>query len=280
MMMAIFNQNDLTFSDELNQPTIDLPRAALRLARSIAYPVLDVNSYLARIQALADQARPTLPVQKPLEERVDALSDFLFNQVGFHGDRKHYDNPENSYLNYVLDQKIGIPISLSVIYIAVAQRLGMQAYGIGLPGHFIAGVYEGGNEVMLDPFNRGERLNLASCYRLVRESTNFQGTFHPRWLTPVPPEDILARMLTNLCNAYVQREDWRNAIPVVQHLLLVQPETDYHLRDLGYLYLYYGSMRLSARYLEEYLRRAPEAEDFDSVMNSLRIVTARLALWN
>ena len=87
-------------------------------------------------------------------------------------------------------------------------------------------------------------------------------------------------MLTNLCNAYIQRENWRSAIPVIHHLLLVQPETDYHLRDLGYLYLYDGSMRLSAQYLEEYLRRSPEAQDFDTVLSSLRIVAGRLALWN
>jgi len=277
--MAVMD-NDLTFLDELNQPTINVPRAALRFARSIAYPVLNVDLYLARLNSLAEQARPQVAGSKTLLERVDALSDFLFEQVGFHGNSEEYYDPRNSFLNCVLDRKAGIPISLTMIYIAVAQRLGMHAYGIGLPGHFIAGVYEEGSEVMLDPYSDGQRLTVADCSRLVSESTQFDGTFHQKWLAPVSPESLLARMLTNLCNAYIQRENWRSAIPVIHHLLLVQPETDYHLRDLGYLYLYDGSMRLSAQYLEEYLRRSPEAQDFDTVLSSLRIVAGRLALWN
>jgi regulator of sirC expression with transglutaminase-like and TPR domain len=123
-------------------------------------------------------------------------------------------------------------------------------------------------------------LSIPDCARLVRESTGRQVTFQQKWLTPITPGDLLARMLTNLCNAYIQREDWRSAIPVIQHLLLVQPETDFHLRDLGYLYLYNGSLRLSAQYLEEYLRRSPEADDFEKVRSSLQIVAGRLALWN
>jgi regulator of sirC expression with transglutaminase-like and TPR domain len=278
--MATFNNNDLSFLDELNQPTINLPRAALRIARSIAYPVLDVNSYLERIQLLANQARCEVPTDQSLAERVDALASFLFRRMGFSGDPHEEDDPDRGYLNCVLDQKAGSPITLSVLFIAVAKRIGLNAYGIGLPGHFIAGVYEGGVDLMVDPFNGGQRLTLADCCRLVRESTNFQGPFHPKWLAPVTSEDILARMLTNLCQVYIQREEWDLAIPVIQHLQLVQPETDHHLRDLGYVYLYNGSLRQSARYLEEYLHRMPEAQDYDNVRNSLRIVAARLALWN
>jgi regulator of sirC expression with transglutaminase-like and TPR domain len=170
---------------------------------------------------------------------------------------------------------------LSLVFLEVAQRLGISAYGIGLPGHFIVGVFESNTEIYLDPFNSGYRLSIADCSRLVRESTGSQQPFSPRWLTPISPENFLARMLTNLCNAYIQREDWQNAIKVNQHLLLVQPDSDFHLRDLGYLHMYNGSLRLSAKYLEEYLRRSsPGSSDFDQVRSSLEIVAGRLALWN
>lgn len=272
--------DEITFADEINQPTINLPRAALRVARSVAYPAIDVDFYMARLDALAETVRPRVSNCKNLSDRVDALADFLFYELEFRGNRSDYYDPRNSCLNCVLDRKLGIPITLSMVFISVAQRLGMLAYGVGLPGHFIAGVYENGTQVLLDPFNSGLRLTAADCDRLVKETTSEDKPFNPKWLNPISSISLLARLLTNLCNAYVQREDWQSAIPVIQHLLMLQPNTDFHLRDLGYLYLYNGSLRLSARYLEEYLRRAPDADDFETVRSSLAIVAGRLALWN
>lgn len=274
-----------TFVDELNQSKVNIPRAALLFARSIAYTNLDVEYYLRRIEALTDAVRPEVNCWQSLEDRVDALSDFLFYKMDFRGNREDYYDPRNSYLNDVLDRQLGVPISLAVIWITIAQRLGLRAYGIGLPGHFIVGVYEqsgikSGQEILLDPYNSGQRLTVADCDRLVRESTGYQGAFQQKWLMPVTPIDLLARMLNNLCHAYIQREDWRSAIPVIQHLLVTQPEINWHLRDLGYVHLYNGSLRLSAQYLEEYLRRSPDASDYESVRTSLQIVAGRLALWN
>lgn len=270
----------LSFQDELKRPTIHIPRAALYLARSIAFPILDVDHYVSVLNQLADAAFPQVQQAKDFAERTEALSDFLFNISDFRGNREDYHDPQNSYLNCVIDRKLGIPITLGTIYIYVAQRLGMRAYGLGLPGHFIVGLYEEGQQILIDPYNAGRRLTLPDCARLVRESTGFQGPFQPKWITPIAPDALLVRMLTNLCNAYVEHEQWQNAIPVVQHLLMIEPEMDYHLRDLGYLHLYNGSIRLSAQYLEEYLRRSPKADDFENVRSSLKIVAARLALWN
>jgi regulator of sirC expression with transglutaminase-like and TPR domain len=272
--------DDITFQDEINRPTINIARAALCFARSLAYPILDVDHYLSRLDALAQAARPYLEDAQTVDDRVDALSDFLFYQREFAGNHHDYNDPRNSYLNCVLDRKMGIPISLSVLYTSIARRLGLPAYGVGLPGHFIVGVYQGGRQIYLDPFNAGMRLSLADCGKLVKESTGFHGAFQPRWLTPISPNDVLARMLTNLCNAYVQREDWRSAIPVIQHLLMLQPSSDFHLRDLGFVYMYNGSLRLAAQYMEEYLRRSPGAADFENVRTSLQIIAGRLALWN
>ena len=270
----------LTFLQEINQPTINVPRAALRFARDIAYPALAIDQYLARIESLAEAARPHIVNGKTLNERAESLSDFLFYQKDYRGNRDAYFDPRNSFLNCVLDRKQGIPITLSVLYVAIARRLGMPAYGVGLPGHFIVGLFEDGQEVLIDPFNAGLRLTANDCDKLVRESTSYEGPFQPKWLAPISPLNLLARMLNNLCHAYIHQEDWNAAITVIQHLLQIQPETDFHLRDLGYLHMYNGSLRLSAQFLEEYLRRSPSAEDFESVRNSLQIVAGRLALWN
>lgn len=276
-----------SFAEEISQDKINVPRAALAFARSLAYPNLDIDRYLSIMDTLAEEARVNDPTSAPLSERIDALSDLLFYRMNFQGaqgtgnaTQHDYTHPDNSFLNRVLDNRVGIPISLSVIYIAVAQRLGMAAYGIGLPGHFIVGVFERGTEIYVDPFHSGLRLSIPDCSRLVRESTGSQGPFQPKWLSPVSPASLLARMLTNLCHTYIQREDWRSAISVIENLRLVQPETVFHLRDLGYLYLYNGSLRLSAQYLEEYLRLSPAAPDFENVRSSLNLVAGRLALWN
>lgn len=275
------------FREEINQPTVNIARAALSFARSLAYPTLDIDQYLFNLDALAQEAIRSSSSDAPLAERIDALSDFLFYQKNFRGARgvgyesqKDYAHPDNSFLNRVIDNRIGIPISLSVLYVAVAQRMGIPAYGIGLPGHFIVGIYDRGKELFVDPYNAGLQLSIADCGRLVRESTGSHHPFQPKWLAPVAPADVLSRMLTNLCHAYIQRQDWQNAILAIQHLRLVQPETIFHLRDLGLLHLYNGSLRLSAHYLEEYLRRSPDAPDFDNVRSSLYIVAGRLALWN
>jgi regulator of sirC expression with transglutaminase-like and TPR domain len=287
VLVNMIGMDDWQFSEEISKPAINVPRAALSFARSLAYPRLDIENYLSRLDRLADEARPLIPSAAPLPERVDALSYFLFEQKNYRGARGtndstifDYTHPDHNFLNKVIDNRLGIPISLSVVYIAVARRVGLAAYGIGLPGHFITGVYEAGTEVLVDPFNSGLRISIADCRRLVRESTGFQRPFNPKWLTPISPTNLLARMLTNLCHIYIQKQDWSSAIPVIKHLLMVQPETDFHLRDLGYLYMYDGSLRLSAQYLEEYLRRVPDAPDFETVRSSLTIVAGRLALWN
>ncbi len=272
------------FATELNQQVIDVPRAALVYARSIAYPSLDIAYSLKCIDNIALAARSHVLVYPELVDRVDALSDFLFNQMNFRPDIEDYYDPRNSYLNEVLERQMGIPISLSVIWVAVAQRLGLPAYGIGLPGHFIVGLFQHeertGTEIHIDPYNAGVHLSVADCNRLVRESTGSTGAFNPKWLSPISPLDILSRLLTNLYQAHIQREEWEKAIPVIQHLLMVQPEENQYLRDLGYVYLYAGSLQNSARNFEEYLRRSPHAEDFESVRTSLQIVAGRLALWN
>lgn len=270
----------VSFVDELSQPVINLPRAALRFSQELSYPTLNITTYLARLQAISDAARPYVTQCVKTNERVEALSDFLFGRMAFRGDVAQYHDPENSFLNRVLDRRLGLPISLSLLYITTAQRLGINAYGIGLPGHFIVGVFEDGKEIFVDPFNGGRRLKISDCARLVQQTTGATKPFQQRWLRPVAPVDLLARMLTNLMNAYIRCEDWHKAILVMQHLQVLHPNRDAHLRDLGYLYLYNGSLREAANTLEEYLRRSPDAEDYEPVRSSLSIVAGRLTLWN
>ena len=141
------------YEDELRLAELNVPRASLQFARALAYPGLDVAGYMAVLHDLSETAAEHVDLSQPVAEQAQQLAGYLFGEVGFRGDPSAYADPRNSYLNEVLDRRVGLPIALSVIYVDVAQRLGIPAYGIGLPGHFIVGIHGRDGEVCLDPFH-------------------------------------------------------------------------------------------------------------------------------
>ena len=269
-----------TFRDQITRSPIDVPHAALCFAREIAYPELDVQHYRLQIDSLCQAARAQLFPFLSLTEQAEALSDFLFIQQRFQGNSAYYQDPRNSYLNEVIERRLGIPISLSVIYIAIAQELGLPASGIGLPGHFIVSIQEPCDETYLDPFHGGVRLSRADCAQLVREATGFDGAFQMEWLKPVSPAVILTRMLNNLRNIYLHQEDWTQGLAVVEHLRMLQPGLPDLLRDLGTIYERKGSLRLAIQYYEQYLTQAPQASDAETVLDHLRRAAHQISKLN
>jgi regulator of sirC expression with transglutaminase-like and TPR domain len=272
--------SEFSFLDAIHRSPIAVPWAALCFAREIAYPELDVQHYQYQLDDLCQSARARLSPFQSSTEQAEALSDFLFTQQRFRGNSAAYQDPRNSYLNEVMERRLGIPISLSVIYIAIAQDLGLPAYGVGLPGHFIVGVQENGDAIYLDPFHGGVRLFQADCVQLVREATGFSGAFHQEWLKPVSPGVILTRMLNNLRNIYLHQEDWTHALSVVEHLRMLQPDLPDLLRDTGIIYERQGSLRLAIRYYEQYLAQAPQAADAATVFAHLRDAVRQLSRLN
>lgn len=270
----------MTFFDELRRTAVNVPRAGLRFAREIAYPDLDVAYYMARLDELARKTAAALPDAASDAVRAQAIADFLFQDEAFQGNAAHYEDPRNSYLNEVIERRLGIPISLSVIFVAVARRLGMEAYGIALPGHFIAGVRTGVHDVWLDPFHGGQRLSLADCERLVRETVGYEGPLDPRWLLPAEPRPILARMLNNLRLTYLQQERWSEVIAVLEHLREVQPDAPGHVRDLGLAHYQKGDLYPAARYLEQYLKEEPDTAEATAIRQNLTPAFSRWARLN
>jgi len=266
-----------TFSRELQQSPVDLLRAGLLFSREIAYPALDVAAHERALDGIADDARQALSAAAAPPV---ALAHYLFGEARFRGNSAAYGDPRNSYINEVLQRRLGIPISLSVVYIAVARRVGIAAYGVGLPGHFVVGAREGADEILLDPFHEGRRLTLADCERLVRETTGHEGALEPSWLQPAPEHSILARMLNNLRMIYVQREQWDKALAVIEHLRQVQPEVPEHLRDLGLIHYQQDEFYPAAHYLESYLEQAPESPEATAIRQNLSVSFGRWARLN
>lgn len=256
---------------------IGLAAAALLYAREIAYPHLSPSAYLSRLEAMAQAVRPRLGARADPRRQVQALNDFLFGAVGLQGNCAEYDDPRNSFLNEVIDRRLGLPITLSVIYMEVAQRAGVPVEGVGLPGHFIV---RGPGRLLVDPFNQGRLLSLTDCADLVRNTLGHTGDFDPAWLTPTPSRAILVRMLNNLRTAYVRREAWAQALPVMGCLRSLEPGEPTHVRDLGLLLVRTGQPRRAVRVLDEYLLRRPQAPDFQLLRGTVQALARELGQLN
>ncbi len=257
----------MDFQNEIRQFPINLPRAALTLARAVAYPDLDIPHYLAQLNSLAEAARTAVSPHESVLAQADALAAFLFKEQRFQGNLAYYFDPRNSFLNDVLDRRQGLPVTLSILYAAVAERLGLPAFGVGMPGHFIVAVRVAGQDYYLDPFHEGQRLTMEACARLVKETTGYE--FRREWLAPTEPLAILVRMLNNLRNVYVQYQQWEAATAVIQLLNLAEPDVPQHLRDLGFIYFQNGAPRLAAASLEAYLQARPNAPDADAIQHNV-----------
>ncbi len=216
----------------------------------------------------------------PVLLRAERLAGYLFDQPGFQGNSANYSDPRNSYLNEVLDRRLGIPITLSVIFLCVAQRLALPAHGVGLPGHFIVSVQGESGPLFLDPFHRGEKLSIIACARLVELSTGYNGPFQPEWLEPAQPPEILARMLNNLRNVYLQQGKWQMLLAVVERLSWLQPDNPEHIRDFGMIYQQNGSLSKALECYQRYLSLAPQAGDAEQIRQKLRETAQNLARRN
>jgi regulator of sirC expression with transglutaminase-like and TPR domain len=258
-----------------DEDQINIAYAALLVA-SEAYPDLDIGSYLVRLDDMAQAVRPRLADYHP----VSVLKAFLFDELGFHGNVDDFFDPRNSYLNQVLDRRTGIPITLSVIYLELARRLGLPIVGIGLPGHFIVR-YDGDEEpIYLDPFNGGITMNAHDCRQRLADISNGRLHFRPSFLSPVGPRQILTRMLRNLKGIYVTQADFESALSIVEKLILLNPSAAEEIRDLGILHYYAGHKLKAVGCLERYLELKPDAQDMATVQHNLKAIIQKVARWN
>lgn len=261
-----------TFEREVNRSDddISLARAALSMA-AFEYPGLVIADYMNRLDALAEQAQAAqgeIDTGEPSAIAV-ALAEFLFDRMGFVGNTHDYNDPRNSFLNEVLERRLGIPITLSVLYLEVAERLGVQAQGVGLPGHFIVRAMSGEGDrqqiVYLDPFHQGAVLSEEDCRERVRMITNDKLPFNQSFLNPVSKRYILTRMLNNLKTNYGSAQDLERARHVIERLLILNPNDLVELRNLGLLYGNSGQRRKAIEVLERYLANAPDSPDRSAI---------------
>ncbi len=266
------------FAEAVDRPesAIDLGEAALLIAED-AHPGLDVGGYLRRLDEMAAPLQHRI-ADDPLEEMVRAVNGRLFGELGFRGNRENYYDPRNSYLNEVLDRRLGIPITLGAVYIEVARRIGVTVVGIGLPGHFLVEARRDTASLLLDPFDGGQVVTPEGCERLVQGVYGDSVPFSEDMLRPVRKRQILARMLNNLKRTYLTQDRPDRAWPVVQKMLHLNPDSPMDRRDRGLLAYRMNRFADARSDLRYYLDHSPDALDRVAVRASLAAVEAILGM--
>jgi len=267
-----------------NESDLELDRAALLIAAE-EYPHLDVEKYLDQVGAFAELARARDDLYASPLSRIMRLGSLLFDELGFRGNVENYFDARNSFLNDVIDRRTGIPITLSVLYLEIARRIGLKLFGVGMPGHFIVKFVDDEHEILIDPFNGGRLLSEEKCREMIEEMYGGEMKFHPAFLYAVTKKQILTRMLQNLKGIYARAGERHKALEAIERALIIHsgggegPDAANEIRDRGLVYSGMGRYAMAMADLEEYLRQAPQAPDAKEIkerIGQLRQKQARL----
>jgi regulator of sirC expression with transglutaminase-like and TPR domain len=268
-----------TFRQAVDRPEekIDLGRAALTIALS-DYPRLDIAAYLARIDQIAVDVVHRCEAGGDVLQSVAALNYVLFSQHGFHGNRDDYYDPKNSFLNEVIERKTGIPITLSILYMEVAQRIGLALDGVGFPGHFLVKCAKEGGEIVIDPFDRGEIKSREELRLMLERLYGRAIALRPEFFKPASKRDILKRMLGNLKAIYLKSNDLVKLLAVLDRAIILEPAGAEEIRDRGTVYLRLECYPQARADFETYLCLAPQADDAAAVREQLVSLAQRVTL--
>lgn len=270
--------NDLyvAFRDAIDHPEaeIDLGRAALAIAVQ-EYPDLKIDDFLSQLDRLGQEVELRIGDEKNPYRVIAALNTVLFKELGFQGNRSEYYDPKNSFLNDVLTRKKGIPISLSVIYMEVARRVGLSLAGVGFPGHFLVKYEDGNIEILIDVFDGGEIRAREDLERMLQQLYRGQVSYQAGFLAALRKRDILRRMLNNLKWIYLERGEPLKTLSVLDQLVILDPSAASEIRDRGLLYITLECYAQALDDLESYLRLTPDAEDAAMIKAQIESVRHR-----
>ena len=266
---------------------IDLAQACLMIAQD-AYPELPVERYLGDLERMAMRLRARLPQSGGAEERVARLNEFLYAELGFRGNTDDYYDPRNSYLNEVMDRRIGIPISLAILYMVLGRRVGLPLEGVSFPGHFLVRLRLRAGVLVLDPFAAGAPQSEADLReRLARVIPPGVAGDVPvsalpldQFLEAASHRQILARVLRNLKAIYRDNHQPERLLAVLNRMVIVAPDATAELRDRGIVYHRLECYRAALKDLSDYIEREPNAADVDEVRVRLMEVSSRCARLN
>ncbi|MDA8447064.1 SirB1 family protein [Paracidovorax valerianellae] len=257
----------------------------LEAAASIAqdeYPEFDVQQLLGDVDQLLARLRRRLPVDASSLQRLRSLNQFFFGDLGFAGNVNDYYDPENSYLNAVLRTRRGIPISLALVWMELAQGLDLHARGVSFPGHFMVKVLLPKGQVVMDP-TTGQSLSREELSERLEPYKRRSGLVDDYdiplglYLQAAPPRDVIARMLRNLKEIHRSQKDWGRLVAVQDRLVVLLPEAWGEWRDRGLAHAERGDTALAVADLEMYLERVEEGLDIDAIAERVSLLRRTLS---
>jgi len=259
--------------------SVDLVVINLEIAGDVD-PEVDAGACLAAIDAIADRVRERCPEGAGALDVIAQINQALFVEDEYRGNTEDYFDPRNSYLNQVVERRLGIPISLSILYAAVAGRLGLRLDGVNTPLHFLLRVTDEEPALFVDPFHAGTILDRPGCERLLSELSGQQVRLGFEHFTPCNPSTVVTRMLRNLKRIYLDRKSFHQALPVARRLAALNRSDLLEQRDWGLIAIEANQPGEAIGPLVRYLAEAAPGQDADRVHDALKAARREVALWN
>lgn len=265
---------------EIEDERLDLLRAALTYAR-IEDPQLDIEHYVQRVEEFARRAQARIQDLDDPAQVIAALNEVLFQEEMFLGNTVDYYNPRNSFLHDVLDRRLGIPITLALVYMETARRVGFPLFGVGMPGHFLLKHYDvDGRSILIDTFARGAIVTEEDCRQKLDKIYSGQLALQPEFLMPVTRRQMLTRMLNNLRSIYLTQRDFRLAVQVVDLVLVIYPRSPEDVKQRAILRYNLDDYRGALNDFDEYAKMSPDASDVEEIRQTALSLRRSMAMMN
>jgi regulator of sirC expression with transglutaminase-like and TPR domain len=251
---------------------IDLALAVLLIAKE-EYPKLAIEDYVERLDQLAGELRIEVDLDAPPPKLLEGLAWFMHHEQGFSGNADEYYDARNSYLNEVMDRRLGIPITLSIVYLEVARRAGIKLQPVTFPGHFLLklAANDGDSEdLFLDPYNSGRLMTVDDCRAFYNELHGDATPFSETMLAAGTKRQVVTRVLRNLKAIYLRNQELDRALRTIELMTTVTPWDLDQIRDRGLVHYRLGQIEEAVADLEVYASHAPEGPALDSVRDALR----------
>ena len=268
----------LSIQSELNKTPSSLATLAL-IVSWLEYEDLDIQDELDSFNQLHSVLVSRLKKDSPILEKLNEISEYLFFELGFSGDVDNYYDPKNSFINEVLNRRKGIPITLAILYMELASRLGIIVEGIGMPGHFLVGAYDESEKYYVDVFNKGIVVNKEECMAMFDSRASKALAWDDRYLSPVDSRYIISRLLRNL--KYIYLNDSRNikAYEVIDILVGLEPDNVFEIRDRGMIGFRVGQHKQSVIDLKKFLEKEPVGRSAVEASSVLELLERNLKRW-
>ena len=257
----------------VKNPNFNLVEKCLKFGQILEYPELDVDEYIKKINRIGMSLKESTGDVKNPTYLISMLNEHLFENLGFGGDDDDYYNPKNNFLNEVIDKKLGLPITMSILYVEIAKFMGLELKIVGFPSHILVKYNE---EMILDPFYDGRLLDVDDLQEILDMNFDGQLEFQPEFLDEVDTEQILVRMTRNLKNSYVQSFVYDKALRCTNMVLAIEPESPEDIRDKGILEERLLNSEAALKYLNKYLEINPNAEDVDFILELIRNIKTKI----